>query len=114
MDIKRLSDDVSVTGQIAPGDIAAIKSAGYRSIVCNRPDGEASGQPAFRDVEAAAKSAGVEIRYLPVVPGKITPADGKAFASLMQQLPKPMLAYCRSGSRSTSLHALALSQGYRP
>jgi sulfide:quinone oxidoreductase len=100
---KQLTNDLAVAPQIGVGDIAAIKAQGFRSLICNRPDGEAADQTAFAEIEAAARSAGLEVRYLPVIPGKFTSAEAAAFGAMIAELPKPVLAYCRSGSRSALL-----------
>ena len=98
----------ATAGQIDAADVAAIAAAGFRSIVCNRPDGEGGpDQPASAAVAEAAQAHGLSFAYLPVVPGMITPADGAAFAKLLQDMPAPVLAYCRSGARSTSLYQIA-------
>jgi sulfide:quinone oxidoreductase len=107
MDSKPISETLSVSGQIAADDLAAIRDAGFRAIVCNRPDGEAADQPPFADIAAAARAAGLEARYLPVVSGQLTDEDAAAFRRLMDELPKPVLAYCRSGTRSGQLWARA-------
>jgi sulfide:quinone oxidoreductase len=106
MEIKRLNETTSATGQITVDDLADIAQMGFRSIICNRPDDEDAGQPAFGQIEAAAKAAGLSAAYQPVVSGQVSEADGKAFSALMKTLPKPVLAYCRSGARSTMLHVL--------
>ena len=105
MDAKKLADALSVSPQIAVADIAAIKEAGFNSIICNRPDGEASGQPPFSAIAAGAKAAGLVVGYLPITPGRMTPEEVATFGKLMQDLPKPVLAYCRTGARSSSLWA---------
>lgn len=107
MDTKPITEALSVAGQIAADDLAAIRDAGFRAIVCNRPDGEAADQPPFADIAAAARAAGLEARYLPVVSGQLTDEDAAAFRRLMDELPKPVLAYCRSGTRSGQLWARA-------
>ncbi|MFM1814642.1 MAG: hypothetical protein RLZ98_1337 [Pseudomonadota bacterium] len=109
MDLRKLTDDVSVSPQITPDDIPQIKNAGFRSIVCHRPDGEAPDQPLYREVEEAARAAGLEIRNQPVVSGRMSDQDAAEFGKLMQELPKPLLAYCRTGTRSASLWSLAAS-----
>lgn len=106
MESKKLTDELSVASQIAVGDVAAIKAQGFRSIVCHRPDGEAPDQPPFSEIEQAAEAAGLTVRHQPVVPGKISVGDVEAFAALLQELPKPVLAFCRTGARSTSLWQL--------
>ncbi len=111
MPVQALSPDFAVTGQIAAQDAAAIAQAGFRSIVCNRPDGEGGpAQPPFQAIEQAAAQVGLQARYLPVVAGQITAADGAALARLLLELPAPVLAYCRSGARSTTLWQLAQAQ----
>ena len=107
MDIKKLNATISVSPQIAASDISAIAVAGFRSIICNRPDGEASDQPGFREIEIAAVQAGLQIHYLPAESGKVTDAQGIEFGRLMDELPKPVLAYCRTGMRSTTMWALS-------
>ena len=107
MDIKTLTKDLSVSPQIQPADMNAIAKAGFRSVLCNRPDGEAPDQPPFAAVREAAQKAGLEARYLPVVPGEIGPADGQDFARALSELPAPVLAFCRTGNRSASLWELA-------
>jgi sulfide:quinone oxidoreductase len=110
MDITPYSADLSVCAQIDPSDLQDLKTRGYRAIICNRPDGEAADQPGFAQIASAAQVAGLEARYIPVIPGQMGPLDVTAFAEAMQALPKPVLAYCRSGARSTTLADAALTQ----
>jgi len=91
------------------GDIEAIRAAGFRSIICNRPNGEEPGQPDFSVIEAAAKAKGLDIRYQPVGVGGLHQEDISAFADLIDELPSPVLAYCRSGTRCIVLWAHAES-----
>ncbi|WP_238365153.1 bifunctional protein tyrosine phosphatase family protein/NAD(P)/FAD-dependent oxidoreductase [Mesobacterium pallidum] len=114
MDLKKISDDITVSPQITADDIPAIKAAGFRSILCNRPDGEAADQPTVTELQAAATAAGLEMRYQPVVPGKVSDADAKAFATNMRELPGPVLAYCRTGTRSATLWSLAAAKTMAP
>ena len=108
MSLHALTPDFAVAGQITPEDVPAIAQAGFRSIVCNRPDGEGGPmQPSYADVERAAKAAGLEVRNLPVISGRITPEQVGAMAELLEELPAPVLAYCRSGARSTNLWQMA-------
>ena len=113
LNVAALSDTLSVAGQIAPNDLQAIAAAGFKSIVCNRPDGESPGQFHSQDMAAAAHQAGLTTAYLPVVSGRVSPQDGRAFGELLNQLPAPVLAYCRSGMRSATLWALSQA-GSRP
>lgn len=81
MQAKQLTGDLSVTPEITVADIPAIKAAGFKSIICHRPDGEAAGQPLFSAIEASAKAAGLAARHQPIVPGQITEADVAAFGT---------------------------------
>ena len=109
---KKLTGDLSVAAQISPSDIAAIKAAGFQSIICNGPDGEAFfGQPSFKDIEVAAKSAGLSISYQPIHPGRMTESDAVAFAGSLRELPKPVLAFCRTGTRSAALWSQVRAMG---
>jgi sulfide:quinone oxidoreductase len=107
MNVKRLTDELSVSAQITPGDVAALRAAGFRSIICNRPDGEGTDQPSAEEMETAAMTCGLEFSYLPVVSGRMSDDDAEKFSELLKVLPKPILAYCRTGTRSTSLWCLA-------
>ena len=78
MDARALSSKISVAPQITADDVAKAKAAGFRAIICNRPDGEGADQPAFAEIAAAAKKAGLETRYLPIVSGKVS---GSEFAN---------------------------------
>ncbi|MBU6224723.1 MAG: TIGR01244 family phosphatase [Burkholderiales bacterium] len=107
MYIKKISDQLSVADQITQKDVSVIAKAGFKSIVCNRPDGEDLGQPAFKEIEQAAIKANLPIRFLPAVSGAVTSELGQEFGKLLEDLPKPVLAYCRSGMRCTTLWALS-------
>lgn len=102
-----LSETVSVAGQITPADLPEIARAGFKSVVCNRPDGESPGQSSSADLALAARQADVVMAYLPVIAGRVTEEEGRAFGALLEQLPAPVLAYCRSGMRSATLWALS-------
>ena len=110
MELKRITEKLSVSPQIAVEDVAAIKQAGFRAIICNRPDGEANDQPTHEEIAAAAQAAGLEMRYMPVVSGMVKDEDTDAFRDAMRALPKPVLAYCRSGTRCATLWSLSQAQ----
>jgi len=107
MDIKKLSDGIAVAGQIAAADITEIAAAGYKTIVCNRPDGEGNDQPLFQEIEAAAQAAGLEAHYLPVESGKVSDEDAERFGALLDGVRKPVFAFCRTGTRSVTLWSLS-------
>ncbi|MFO7771469.1 TIGR01244 family phosphatase [Roseovarius gahaiensis] len=106
MDIRQITPDYAVSPQIKAQDIPDIKAAGFRSIMCNRPDGEEFGQPDFDAIAKAAQDAGLEVRCVPIVSGMVTPQAAQDFATALDQMPKPMLAYCRSGTRCTMLWSI--------
>ena len=107
MDIKKITDGLSVSPQIALDDIAAIKAAGFRAVICNRPDAEAPDQPGHEEIETAAQAAGLEFRFLPVTPGIVTDETAQDFGTALGELPGPVLAYCRTGTRSATLWSLS-------
>lgn len=113
MSIRYLDKDFAITSQVAPEALHGLRDAGLATIICNRPDGEGSDQPAFAGVAEQAAQCGMQAHYLPVVPGKITPADVEAFAALFADAPKPVVAYCRTGLRAETLWELSagLRQG---
>lgn len=110
--VRQVTPDICVAPQLTPDAMAEAAAAGFRSVVNNRPDHEhGPGQPTSAEIEAAARAAGLEYRFLPVQGGYQSPEEIAAFARLMQELPKPMLAFCRSGARSTRLVLSAQALG---
>ena len=107
MEIKTLNAGLSVSAQITASDIQAIKDAGFRTIICNRPDGEGEDQPSFNEIAQAANKLRLNSVYQPIVAGQICDADGVKFATHLATLPGPVLAYCRTGARSSMLCAIA-------
>jgi uncharacterized protein (TIGR01244 family) len=101
--MRQLDSTTFVSGQIAPEEIAAL---GISTIVNNRPDGEEPGQPDSAVIEAAAKAAGIDYRHIPVAGGIAQPQVAQ-MADALAQAKGPVLAFCRSGTRSTYLWALA-------
>ena len=104
--IKQVTEEFSVSGQLSADDIEHMATRGIRSLMCNRPDGEANDQPNVTEIEMAAERHGMQLAYLPVVPGKITPEDIDKFLSGYERLQKPVHAYCRTGTRSITLWAM--------
>ena len=107
MEAKFLTPVLSVAAQISVADLSSIAKAGFKSIICNRPDGEGADQTGFAEIAQAAQALGLQTRYLPAETGKVSDEQGMAFGQLMEELPKPVLAYCRSGMRSTTMWALS-------
>jgi uncharacterized protein (TIGR01244 family) len=96
---QKITEEFTVSPQITGDDIASIAAKGFRSIICNRPDGEAPDQTPYKVIEQEAKKAGLEFRFIPVVSGAMTQDDVDAMAEALTQLPAPVYAYCRSGTR---------------
>jgi sulfide:quinone oxidoreductase len=109
MDIKALTPHLSVSPQILASELQAVADAGFKALICNRPDGEGADQPSFDEIAQAAAALGLQASYLPAETGKVRDEDGKAFGALLHQLPGPVLAYCRTGMRSTTMWALSQS-----
>lgn len=106
--VRPIAPDVSVAPQLTPDAMAEAARAGFKSVVNNRPDFEhGPDQPTSADIEAAALAAGLQYRHLPVNGAYQSPEEIAAFALLLQELPRPMLAFCRSGARSTRLFQAA-------
>lgn len=101
MDIRPITEDYAVTGQISPEDLPAIKEAGFRSIVCHRPDYEQPGQPTFESIKNAAAELGIEMRHIPIGQTGVTQDAVHNMVDALDEMEKPMLGYCRSGARST-------------
>ncbi|MFI0843581.1 TIGR01244 family sulfur transferase [Mesorhizobium sp. IMUNJ 23232] len=107
MDIRQVTDDYAVSAQIAADDIKTIKEAGYRSIICNRPDDEQPGQPSAADIAVAAEAANLIFRHIPFVSGQMTEDDVQKMVEALDEIPGPVFAYCRSGARSTNIYMAA-------
>ncbi len=102
--VQRLDADVSVAPQLGPEAMAEARAAGFRSVINNRPDFEAGpSQPTNASVEAAARAVGLEYAYLPVAPNFQSAEEIARFGELIRSMPKPVLAFCRSGTRSGKL-----------
>ena len=107
---RHLTPRVSVAAQIDPADIPAIKAAGYVAIVNNRPDEEEAGQPSGAAIRAAAEDHGLAYTAIPVTGAGFSHPQLDAMAAALAQAGGPVLAYCRSGTRSCNLWALATAK----
>lgn len=105
--IKRLTPFLSVASQLQPTDMALLAGSGFRCVINNRPDNEGEGQPSSEAIRQAAEASGLEYHHLPVISGQIADADVAAFRALLGRIKGPALAFCRTGTRSASLWALA-------
>ena len=106
--VRAIAPDVCVAPQLTPGAMAEAAQAGFKSVVNNRPDFEhGPDQPSNAEIEAAARAAGLEYRFLPVESAYQSPEEIAAMAKLLAELPRPLLMFCRSGARSTRLFVAA-------
>lgn len=107
---RQLDDRTLVDGQIVPGDVAELQAMGVTMIVNNRPDGEDAGQPTSDEIEAAATALGIDYRHVPIARG-MGPSDIEAMRDAMHAAGTgKILAYCRSGNRSTLAWAVAKNE----
>lgn len=107
-EIQQLSAAVSVAPQLDVDAMAWAAQAGFRSVVNNRPDFEGGpAQPTSAALQAAAEAAGLRYVYLPVAPSVQTPEEIARFGELLEELPAPVLAFCRTGTRSGKLYRAA-------
>lgn len=107
MDLKRINQDVSVSGQIQPEDVATLKSLGFVAIINNRPDGESPDQPAGAEIEAAAAAAGLAYHAIPLGREGVNPDLVERTRAVIEGSDGPVFCFCRSGTRSTTLWALS-------
>ena len=106
-DFRQLTDDFWASPQVELGDIAEAKALGVALIVNNRPEGEAPDQVPGEAIESAARSAGIAYRAIPVTHAGFSEDQVRAMTAAIDEAGGPVLAYCRSGTRSTLLWALA-------
>jgi sulfide:quinone oxidoreductase len=103
MQIYNLTERCSVAGQIQPGDIESLRQTGFVTIVCNRPDGEDFGQPTAAEIANECEKHGVAFHHLPISNSGITGDMVQQFQTLVAESNGQVLAYCRSGQRSSVL-----------
>ena len=107
MDIRNVSPGFAVAPQIKPEDIPALAQAGFRTLICNRPDAEEADQPSAAELRKAAEAAGIAFHHIPVAGGEFPAAAIAAFRAVRRGSEGRVVAYCRTGTRSITLEALA-------
>ena len=112
--MRKLDSKTIVAGQIDPQEIPALAATGVTMIVNNRPDDEEPGQPASAEIEAAAREAGIAYRHVPMGSAGLSQALISDMAEAIEATDGKLLAFCRSGTRSSYLWALAEAQRGRP
>jgi len=114
MDIRPVAPGFAVAPQIQPTDMKELAAQGFRTVICNRPDAEEATQPDADTMRAAAEAAGLTFLHIPVSGGDF-PADAvEEFRAVRTGASGPVLAYCRTGTRSMTLEALANPDGLSP
>ncbi len=101
MKYQQLASDFAVASQITAADVPNIAAAGYRCVICNRPDHEDAGQPTVADIRDACAANGIELHHVPVAGNALNHEAVLEQMNVMANVPGPYLAYCRSGNRST-------------
>jgi uncharacterized protein (TIGR01244 family) len=104
---RKIDDNISVAGQISPDDVAEAAKAGFTMIINNRPDQEEPGQPSGDAIREAARAAGLTYVAIPISHGGFTVEQVQAMEDALGKAQGPVLAFCRSGTRSTFAWALA-------
>ncbi|WP_423606347.1 TIGR01244 family sulfur transferase [Sphingomonas sp. MS122] len=113
--IRRINDRISVAPQIDPADVVEAARAGFVAIVNNRPDDEEAGQPEGESIRTVAETLGLAYHAIPITHAGFSATQVEAMREVLDQVDGPVLAYCRSGTRSTNLWALAeASRGEHP
>lgn len=108
---RQLSDHVYASPQIGPAEVAEAARMGIGLVINNRPEDESDDQVPGAEIEAAARAAGLDYVAIPVTHAGFSEGQVKAMAAALASSDKPVLAYCRSGTRSTLLWALAEASG---
>lgn len=108
-DFRRVTDQITVSPQISEADLDEAVRQGFKLVINNRPDGEDPGQPTSAEIEAAARQRGLEYAFIPVRGGP-TPDQVEAERKLLESATGPVLAYCRSGTRSIITWSLGQAQ----
>jgi uncharacterized protein (TIGR01244 family) len=109
MKVTKLTPNISIAHQLTEQDLEAAAVAGFKTIINNRPDDEAPDQPRSEELAAAAKRLGLAYHHIPAVSGQISNDQVEVFRTALGAAEKPALAFCRTGTRSTTLWALAAS-----
>jgi sulfide:quinone oxidoreductase len=105
--VRTIDETISVGPQITAEEVARLAARGFRTVICNRPDGEDPSQTPFEEIRRAAAEHGIEAVHIPVPHGEVGHAQLGAFTKALKEMPRPVFAYCRSGGRALTLAAMA-------
>lgn len=107
MQLTEIDKDVFVCRQITENAVDDLAKAGFKTIICNRPDSEEQNQPSFSTIEKRAEKCGIKTYYIPVTPSHIEAESIRNMADALKKCPRPVVAYCKSGNRAAMLYNLA-------
>ncbi|WP_208436152.1 TIGR01244 family sulfur transferase [Bartonella phoceensis] len=107
MRLQQIDPDIFISAQISVENIKTLAEAGFKTIICNRPDQEEPHQPDFSIIQAAAHAHGITAHHIPIVPPTIKQTDIETMKTILKTASKPLLAYCHHGTRSIHLYRLA-------
>lgn len=103
MELTQLSDELFISPQIEISDLKELKSLGFHLIIVNRPDGEGKKQPSHVALRSSAQPLGIDVKYIPVVPGRVSQQSVDRFARALSGASGKTLAFCESGMRAKRL-----------
>lgn len=107
MNLQQIAPDIFIGAQVSIENIKTLAEAGFKTIICNRPDHEESGQPNFSSIKTVANDYGIKAYYLPISPPTIEKSDVETMQTILKTASLPLLAYCHRGTRSLHLYRLA-------
>ncbi|MET3560512.1 uncharacterized protein (TIGR01244 family) [Bartonella japonica] len=107
MHLQQIDPDIFISAQISIEHIKILAQAGFKTIVCNRPDQEDPHQPDFSTIKTGAQEYGIEAYYIPIAPPTIKQSDIESMKTVLKTASRPLLAYCHHGTRSQHLYRLA-------
>lgn len=108
MNVQNIAENFSVSEQVRAEDISAIADAGFKVVICNRPDGEEPGQPTAGEISAACKSQNLSFHHLPFQGADLSAGTIDSFREILDEAEGPVFAYCRSGQRSAYIWSNAI------
>ena len=109
MQLRPLTDQITLADQLTEADLVEIVAAGFKTVICNRPDEEGEAHLSASDAQSMLEANGVDFHYLPVNGAAITDQDAANHNALLASASAPVLTYCRTGTRCAKLWALGQS-----
>ncbi|WP_375620279.1 MULTISPECIES: TIGR01244 family sulfur transferase [unclassified Bartonella] len=107
MNLQQIEPDIFISAQISIENIKILAQAGFKTIICNRPDHEELHQPDFSSIRTVANEYGIKAYHIPISPPTIEKSAVEAMQTILKTAPLPLLAYCHHGARSLHLYRLA-------